>query len=134
MTNQPGNTTTESTAAARKEGEGAKKKGRSVGKFRGKGSQRARTARVRKGLKPRTATGRAKSSAETRPGTTKAKVLGMLARKGGASMTEIREVTNWQPHTIRAFVSLLGTKMKFAIMSTRQADGVRVYAISSEPS
>jgi hypothetical protein len=40
-----------------------------------------------------------------RAGTKKAQVIRMLQRSNGASIAEIMRVTNWQPHTVRGFIS-----------------------------
>jgi len=59
-------------------------------------------------------TARSKVSRKSRPrskttgirvGTKKAQVIGMLQRSNGASIAEIMRVTQWQPHTIRGFIS-----------------------------
>jgi hypothetical protein len=41
----------------------------------------------------------------TRAGTKKAQVIRLLHRSNGASIAEIIRVTNWQPHTVRGFIS-----------------------------
>jgi hypothetical protein len=40
-----------------------------------------------------------------RAGTKKAQVIRMLQRSNGASLAEIMRVTQWQPHTVRGFIS-----------------------------
>ncbi len=63
-----------------------------------------------------------------REGTAKAKVIGMLQRKGGATLQEIMETTGWQPHTVRGFISTLGKKTGLVINRTRrESDQARVY-------
>jgi len=57
---------------------------------------------------------------EVRPGTAKAKVISLLGRTGGASLEEICNKTEWQPHTVRGFISLLGTKNGYVITSSRR--------------
>jgi hypothetical protein len=52
----------------------------------------------------------------------------MLQRKGGATLAEIMKATNWQKHTVRGFISILGSKGGMKITNTRrESDGVRVY-------
>ena len=63
-----------------------------------------------------------------REGTAKAKVIAMLQRKGGVTLDEIRKVTTCEPHTVRGFISLLGSKAGLKIESSRREDGARVYA------
>ena len=49
---------------------------------------------------------------------------------GALRLDEIRKVTKWQAHTIRGFVSLLGSKHGIKVESTRREDGARVYLIA----
>ena len=51
----------------------------------------------------------------------------MLQRKGGATLEEIVKVTGWQKHTVRGFISILGSKGGMKVTSTRREDGARVY-------
>jgi hypothetical protein len=52
----------------------------------------------------------------------------MLQRKGGATLDQIMEVTGWQKHTVRGFISILGCKGRMKVTSTRrESDGARVY-------
>jgi len=76
---------------------------------------------------------RAKASGKRktpREGTTKANVIAMLGRAGGATLEEIMQATGWQKHTIRGFISTLGRKTGLKIDSSRREDGTRVYATS----
>jgi transcription initiation factor IIE alpha subunit len=63
-----------------------------------------------------------------REGTHKAEVIAMMQRKGGATLEEIAKATGWQKHTVRRFISILGSKggMKIA-SSRRESDGARMY-------
>jgi hypothetical protein len=58
-------------------------------------------------------------------------VLALLQRAKGATLTEIREATSWQAHSVRGFISTLGKKMGLAVTSTKRADGARVYSVGS---
>jgi transcription initiation factor IIE alpha subunit len=52
----------------------------------------------------------------------------MIQRKGGATQDEIMETTGWQKHTVRGFISILGSKGGIKVTSTRrESDGARVY-------
>jgi len=52
----------------------------------------------------------------------------MLQRKGGATLEEITKATGWQKHTVRGFISILGSKAGMKVISTRrESDGARVY-------
>jgi hypothetical protein len=41
----------------------------------------------------------------------KAEVIAMMKRAKGATLGEIMKATGWQPHTVRGFVSILGSKV-----------------------
>jgi hypothetical protein len=60
----------------------------------------------------------------------KAEVIAMMKRAKGATLAEIMEHTGWQPHTVRGFVSILGSKGGETIESTKSADGERTYKIA----
>jgi transcription initiation factor IIE alpha subunit len=63
-----------------------------------------------------------------REGTHKADVIAMIQRKGGATLDEIMKTTGWQKHTVRGFISILGSKGGIKVTSTRrESDGARVY-------
>ena len=59
----------------------------------------------------------------------KTEVIALLKRAKGATLAEIVEVTAWQPHTVRGFVSILGSKGGQKIESSKSADGERTYKI-----
>ena len=60
----------------------------------------------------------------------KADVIAMMKRAKGATLAEIAAVTNWQNHTIRGFVSILGSTGGETIDSSKNAAGERVYKIA----
>jgi hypothetical protein len=60
----------------------------------------------------------------------KAEAIALLKRAKGASLAEIMEATSWQKHTVRGFVSLLGSKAGLKIESTKNAAGERSYRIA----
>ena len=65
-----------------------------------------------------------------RDGSKKATVLGLLQRKGGATLAQIMKATGWQAHSVRGFISgALGKKMGLTVDSVRREDGERVYSI-----
>jgi len=67
----------------------------------------------------------------TRDGSKKAEVLGLLQRKGGATLTQIMKATGCQAHSVRGFISgTLGKKMRLTVDSIRREDGERVYSIA----
>jgi hypothetical protein len=78
--------------------------------------------------KGKTAKGKKAGAGKPREGTHKAQVITMLQRKGGATLEEIMRATNWQKHTVRGFISILGSKGGMKVTSTRrESDGARVY-------
>jgi hypothetical protein len=79
-------------------------------------------------IKPAKKTTAAKS-AEPKPGTKSAKVIAMLERKGGATAAELLKATDWQPHSLRGFISIFSKKTGRKIASTRSEKGERVYAL-----
>jgi len=59
----------------------------------------------------------------------KAEVIEMMKRAKGATLVEIMKATGWQPHTVRGFVSILGSKGGEKIESSKNAAGERTYKI-----
>jgi hypothetical protein len=63
-------------------------------------------------------------------GTRMATVVGLLERAGGATLEEIMSATSWQKHSVRGFISTLGSKHGYKVVSARcESDKARVYAI-----
>ncbi len=60
----------------------------------------------------------------------KAEVIAMMKRAKGVTLAEIMKVTGWQAHTVRGFVSILGSKGGEAIESSKNAEGERTYRIA----
>ena len=94
-----------------------------------------KTARSAKAKAIKTAKGKhAKTAAKpavARDGSKKAEVLGLLQRKGGATLAQIMKATDWQAHSVRGFISgALGKKMGLKVDSVRREDGERVYTIA----
>ena len=82
--------------------------------------------------KPSKNAGRAKKPARKpkKDGTNKkAEVIAMMKRAKGATLAEIMKATGWQPHTVRGFVSILGSKGGEKIESSKNAAGERTYKI-----
>ena len=59
----------------------------------------------------------------------KAEVIAMMKRASGATLEAIMHETGWQAHTVRGFVSILGSKGGLKIESSKNAAGDRVYRI-----
>ena len=102
----PQNGSTESTAAPKRE-------------WKAKLSKPAKKARSKKPA----------SKAKPDRVNKKAEVIAMMKRAKGATLAEIIEVTGSQPHTVRGFVSILGSKGGEKIESSKNAAGERAYKI-----
>jgi hypothetical protein len=86
-----------------------------------------------KTAKPAKKAGRAKKAA-SKPKSDrtnkKAEVIAMMKRAKGVTLAEIIEATGWQAHTVRGFVSILGSKGGEKIESSKNAAGDRTYRIT----
>jgi Protein of unknown function (DUF3489) len=60
----------------------------------------------------------------------KAEVIALMKRAKGVTLAEIMKATGWQPHTVRGFVSILGSKGGEKIESSKNAAGERTYRIT----
>ena len=81
-----------------------------------------------KKAKPAKKTARAEKAAakpKTERANKKAEVITMMKRAKGATLPEIIKATGWQPHTVRGFVSILGSKGGEKIDSSKNAAGER---------
>jgi hypothetical protein len=56
-----------------------------------------------------------------------AKILALIRRVTGASQTELRQATGWQPHSIRGFLSTASKKHNLKISSVKNEAGERIY-------
>ena len=63
----------------------------------------------------------------------KADVIAMMMRAKGATLAEIMETTGWQKHTVRGFVSILGSKGGQSVESSKTAAGERTYHLCGAP-
>lgn len=65
--------------------------------------------------------------------TAKQKVIEMLQRPKGASIAEIIEATDWQPHTVRGFIAgAVKVKMGLDVESSKDETRGRVYRITTK--
>jgi hypothetical protein len=62
------------------------------------------------------------------------KILEMIGRPNGATLSEIMTTTGWQPHSVRGFISTAGKKHDVKIESKRNEAGDRVYRIIKQQS
>jgi hypothetical protein len=60
----------------------------------------------------------------------KAEVIAMMKRAKGVTLAEIVETTGWQKHTVRGFVSILGSKGGLKVESSKNTAGERSYHIT----
>ena len=72
-----------------------------------------------------------KAAAESRSNK-KAEVIAMMKRAKGVTLAEIVEATGWQKHTVRGFVSILGSKGGVTVESSKNAAGERTYRVGSK--
>jgi hypothetical protein len=63
----------------------------------------------------------------------KAEVIAMLKRSKGATLADIMAAMKWQSHTVRGFVSTLGSKGSEKIESSRSESGERTYRLCGAP-
>ena len=68
------------------------------------------------------------ASSSTRPESKQAKVIDLLKREGGATLTDIVAATGWLPHTSRA--ALTGLRKKGHTIESKKVDGVTRYHIA----
>jgi len=68
-----------------------------------------------------------------RTGTKQAKLIEMLRSEGGATIDEIVEALEWQPHTVRgAFAGALKKKLGLEITSEKDNQRGRVYKLAAK--
>jgi hypothetical protein len=95
-----------------------------------KATAAARKAKAAKPAAKRASTKKAstkKAAPLKAAGTTKKNaVLALISRKNGASLEEIMSAMNWQRHTVRGFISILG-KAGTKIASSKSEAGARTY-------
>jgi hypothetical protein len=60
----------------------------------------------------------------------KAEVIALMKRAKGATLAEIMAATSWQAHTVRGFVSILGSKGGEKIESAKNDARERTYRIA----
>ena len=91
-----------------------------------KGPRKAKKAKsAKKAGRAKKAAGKRKADRANK----KAEVIALMKRAKGATLAEIMKATGWQPHTVRGFVSILGSKGGEKIESSKNAAGERTYKI-----
>ena len=90
---------------------------------------RARKAKDKSGSKKKRTDDEAK---EPRKGTKLAQVIAMLRRSGGATLQQIVDATDWQPHTVRAVLShAIAKKLGLPVTSEKTDARGRVYRLGA---
>lgn len=81
--------------------------------------------------KPKRAAKKAAASTEPkkRDGSKRDKVIALITRKTGASVQEIMDAMGWQRHSVRGFVSTLGSKHNFPTVSEKDEKRGLVYRV-----
>lgn len=71
-------------------------------------------------------------STNSKPQTKSAKVIMLLSRAKGATLDEICKATNWQQHSVRAFLTGL-RKKDFVLAREQRGDDGTAYRITQGP-
>ena len=105
----------------------AQRNDRRSAKRRGPGTDETNSARADQCLEGKC---RPPGEAQAAPKISKrAKILEMIRRSGGATLSEIQATTGWQAHSIRSLVSTLAKRDHIRIRSSKNQAGERVYQI-----
>ena len=97
----------------------------SASPVKAKRERKAKKATPAKKARAKKASGKPKTERTNK----KAEVIEMMKRAKGATLADIVKATDWQPHTVRGFVSILGSKGGVSIESSKNAAGERTYKI-----
>ena len=67
-----------------------------------------------------------------RSGSKTKKILDLLKRPGGVTAKQLVQLTGWQPHSVRGFLSgIVSKKMGLTVTSTRGDTGDRTYSVTA---
>ncbi len=69
--------------------------------------------------------------AKSRSGTKREEIIRLMSRVKGASADDLMQYAGWQPHSLRGFISTLGSKHGIAILSEKDEKRGRVYRIAA---
>lgn len=91
------------------------------------GAPKAKSARKAAEPKPKRSD---RNTPSTHEDSKAGKILGLLKRPNGAAMSELMDATDWQPHSVRGFLSgNVRKKMGLEVLSGKGQDGVRRYSV-----
>ena len=66
-----------------------------------------------------------------RPSSKHDQILELLRRKQGASLEDMQKVSNWQPHSVRGFLSgIVKKRLGLKLQSSKSSDGQRRYTVA----
>ena len=91
----------------------------------------ARTGKARSASKVHANAARSRTAGhhQTRANSKQARVLALLARSSGATISTLMRSTGWQPHTVRGFLTAVVRKKLGLRLESEKTDGERVYRI-----
>ena len=90
----------------------------------------ARTAKTRTAVRAKVA--RRQTINQTRANSKQARVLALLRRPGGTTITTVTRSTGWQPHMVRGFLAAVVRKKLGLRLESEKTDGERVYRIIAD--
>src|SRR5712692_2695324 len=112
------------------------KKGASQKKGAPKGHKAAKGGKTKPAAKKKAKTGKAskptrtKETSAPRAESKSAKILALIGRAKGATLSEIMKATDWQAHSVRGFLSTAAKKHRLNIESAKNEANERVYKIT----
>ncbi len=126
------NTATEETGTAQTTAEKPKSSKKAHVARQGAHVASAKTKSAKKAKASKKAPKGAKNASAARDGSKAAKVLDLLKRPGGATLTELMKATEWQAHSVRGFLSgTVGKKLGLTVASVKGEDGERTYSVKA---
>ena len=121
------NTATKPARAARKAGAG--KAAAQSQKQRSSEPRKGRRASQRKTAAKSAKTRATAAAKQARPESKGARMLELIRRAKGATLSELMQATRWQAHSVRGFLSTARKKYRCKIQSLRNEAGERVYQV-----
>jgi len=94
---------------------------------KGAPSHARKAKKTAKAAAPKKATKLTRKAATPRAESKSARILALIQRPKGATIEELIKATDWQPHSVRGFISIAGKKQGIKIESSKNEAGDRVY-------